>query len=143
MILPGTLAVFIFMTIFFLLLYTITVISIDYDPVKKLNVALTFSLPLLLGNFLVILWIRWKIKFKDKQIIFTPYLGKKKIFTFDYITLVKYGIIIETLKGGRMVQRDYIKAYHENKKLFYLVDTYPGFHALVQKLKDEGVNIKW
>jgi len=139
----GTLGVFITMTIFFLLLYTVSIISIEYDPVKKLNFALGFFPVILLGNFPVILWIRWKIIVKDKQVTFTPYFGRKKIFAFDYITMAKYGITVVTLKGKGMVQRDTIKAYHEKKKLFYLDDSYPGFHVLVQRLKDEGVNIVW
>jgi len=139
----NNLAVSAFMTIFFLLLYTITIISIDYDPNKKLNVALTLFPALLLGNFLILLWLRWKIKIKDNQITFTPYFARKKIFAFNYITTVKYGIKVVALKGGGMAQRDTINAYHEKKKLFSLDDTYPGFHAMVQRLKDEGVRIEW
>jgi len=134
---------FIVMTIFFLFLYAISLLSIDYDPVKKLNFALGFFPVLLFGNFLIILWLRWKIIIKDNQITYTPYFGRKKSFTFDYITLVKYGIEVEMQKGGRMVQKDYIKAYREKKTLFYLTDIYPGFHTLVSRLKGENVPVKW
>jgi len=88
------------------------------------------------GPFFIIIWIRWKMIIKDKQITYTSYFGKKKTFTFDYITKVKYGT-----QHGRMGKIDYIKAYHEKKKLFYLSNFFPGFNILFQRLKDEGVAI--
>ena len=94
--------------------------------------SLIFSLP-------VVMWLRWKIIVKDNQITCTPYFGRKKTFTFDYITTVKYGIKVTITRARQTVVSNYIKAYHEKEKLFYLLDSSNGFQALFSLLKDKGI----
>ncbi|WP_461255074.1 DUF6560 family protein [Treponema sp. R80B11-R83G3] len=140
---PKTnLIIFVFFTVFLLFIYVMSLMTIE-DTSQKFTFALGFLPVLLLGNFVVFICVRWKVKVKDKQITFTPYFGSKKLFGFNHITLVKYGIKLILMKNGSTVQRDYIKAYHEKKTLFFLRDDYPGFRTFVQRLKDESVPIEW
>jgi len=92
----------------------------------------------LFGPFYIILWLRWKITVKDKQITYTSLLGGKKVFALDYITSVKYGA-----KSSEFNSLKYIEAYHEDKTLFVVPATCPGFQTLVQRLQDEGFTIEW
>ncbi|GBU27006.1 hypothetical protein R84B8_00526 [Treponema sp. R8-4-B8] len=140
---PKTnLIIFILFIVFLLFIYVMSLMSIE-DQSQKFTFAFGFLPVLLLFNFIVFICVRWKVKVKDKQITFTPYFGRKKNFGFDNITMVKYGIKLILMKNGSTVQRDYIKAYHEKKTLFFLRDDYPGFRTFVQKLKDESVPIEW
>jgi predicted signal transduction protein with EAL and GGDEF domain len=107
----------------------------DLTPI----VTLVFIPLFLICSLPVVMWLRWKITVKDNQITYTPYFGRKKTFAFDYITTVKCGIKVEITRYRVTAVRNYIKAYHEKKKLFYLLDTSNGYQALVSLLKDKGV----
>ena len=71
---------------------------------------------------------------KDNQITFTSYFGKKKSFTFGYITTVKHRIGKGNYKGI-----EYMTAYHEKEKLFSFSSICPGFQVLFQRLKNEDM----
>ena len=107
---------------------------------------LTFLLALLpfmlLGPICIVLWYRWKVEVKEKQITACSNFGRKKTFTFDYITAVRYNSNLRFTKMGQLTI-DSIKAYHEQKKLFTVTSIFPGFHTLVSRLKDEGVPFEW
>ena len=112
---------------------------IDYDFRLNNLIATLMFLPLgLLGPFLIIIRSRWKIVIKGNQISSTTYFGRTKTCTFGDITRVKQGV------GNTKVGTIYsMTAYHEKKKLFVFTDHCPGYKELVQRLKDEGVNIEW
>jgi len=101
--------------------------------------AVLLLLPLaLLGPFLIVIWNRWKIIIKDKQITYTSYFKKTKLFTFNDITRVKHGV-----GHTRIGTIHSITTFHEKKKLFSLGDICPGYRALITRLESEGVNIEW
>jgi len=89
-----------------------------------------FSLPYFLiylfGPISIILWYRWKIIIKDNQITFTPYIGKTKTLTFNDITKIKRGIVVVRGYG----HKEYIEAYHETEKLFYIISISPSRIAI-------------
>jgi len=89
------------------------------------------------GLLLIIFNLRWKITIKDKQITFRPSFGKTKSFTISDITKVKYGIVF--WGKGRV---EYIKAYHENKKLLYVTQACTDYDVLVSLLEKEGVHFE-
>jgi len=96
-------------------------------------------LPLaLMGPFFIVIWNRWKIIIKDKQITSTSYFGKTKSFTFDYITNVKHRV-----SYTRIGTIGSIAAFHEKKKLLSLGDICPGYRALISRLESENVPIEW
>jgi len=101
--------------------------------------AVLLLLPLaLLGPFLIVIWSRWKIIIKGKQITYTSYFKKTKSFAFNDITRVKHGV-----GYTRIGTVHSITAFNEKKKLFSLGDICPGYRALVTRLESEGVNIEW
>ena len=129
--------------------FPITVI-INWTPIllttnnADIFLSILLFMPLSLISFLpIVMWLRWKIIIQDNQITYTPYFGRKKTFTFDYITTVKYGIKMETTKYFGNPVRDYIKVYHDKQKLFYLLDTSNGFQPLVSLLKNKNVPFEW
>jgi len=130
--------------VFTLILLTNNNVQIVTFNIVQILICILLFIPCFLIGFLpIVLWLRWKITVKDDQITYTPYFGSKKIFTFDYITIVKYGNKMDYTKAFGYVKRDYIKAYHERGKLFYLLDNSDGFQALVSYLKDKSVPFKW
>jgi len=136
------LVIYIVISIFFLLLYVFTLIGAadGGENIKEVwwFYFLCMSPFILFGPFLILLRGRWKIIIKGKQITSTSYFGRKKTFTFSDITRVKHGV--RSTKIGII---NAIDAYHEKKKLFYAADNCPGYQVLIQRLKDEGVNIEW
>jgi hypothetical protein len=127
----------IFATIFFFLLYGFSLLGLyDGGDMERWWVYLLSMSPFLaLGPFLIVLWHRWKITVKGNQITASSYFGKEKTFTFDYITKVNYGVNLT--KTGRV---EYIKAFHEKKKLFTVTAVCPGYQVLISRLKDGGVS---
>jgi hypothetical protein len=131
----------IFATIFFFLLYGFTLLG-EADGggniAEKWWVYLLALSPFMaLGPFLIVLWYRWKITVKGNQITACSYFGKEKTFNIDYVTEVKMGFNLT--KTGRV---EYIKAFHEKKKLFSLTAICPGYQVLVSRLnnRNEPVN---
>lgn len=124
-------------TCFFFIIFALGFIPIIYEDIKKLPTALSFLPFLSLGPVLIVLWHRWEIAIKGNQITSTSYFGKKKSFTFDYITKAKQGI-----NRTRMGEITYIIAYHDKEKLFSLSDICPGFNTLLSRLEKEGVPIE-
>jgi NADH:ubiquinone oxidoreductase subunit 5 (subunit L)/multisubunit Na+/H+ antiporter MnhA subunit len=89
---------------------------------------LVFSLFGISGICLVIYCVVWKLEIKDNQIIYTPFIGRKRSLIFDDIKKVK-------LKNGQK-----IVAYGDNnKKLFAVEFTSNGFNILVSRLKKERI----
>jgi hypothetical protein len=129
------LKLYIFVTIFFFLIYGFSLLGLaDGGDIERWWVFLLAMLPfMLLGPFLIILWYRWKIIVKGNQIIAMSYFGKEKIFSFDYITTVKNGV-----NFTRFGKIDYIKAYHEGKKLFTVTAICTGYQILVSRLNDRN-----
>jgi hypothetical protein len=113
----------------------IVIAIVDFKNPNNYEALLVGSPFLLLGPFLIILWFRYKIVVKGNQITSTTYFGKKKTYTFDYITLVKRGIVTHA-KGGSI---DTIIAYHDKKKLFRVTAICPGFNVLGARLMSENV----
>jgi hypothetical protein len=80
------------------------------------------------GICLVIYCVRWKLEIDNNQIIFTPFIGRKRSFTFDDIKKAK-------LKNGQKI----IAYGDNNKKLFAVEFTSKGFNILVARLKKERI----
>ena len=136
----ASLKVYIFVTVFFFLLYAFSLLGLaDGGDIGRWWVFLLAMLPFLaLGPFLAVLWYRWKIAVKENTITVCPFFGGKKTFSFDYITTVKSGA-----NATRMGKIEYIKAYHEGKKLFAVTSVCAGFQVLVSRLKDSSLTIEW
>jgi len=131
-----SLILYIVIAILVLIVFIGTFLSLD----NKDFIIILIFLPvyfIVFGPFFIIIWFRWKMIIKNKQITFTSYFGKKKSFTFDYITIVKHSIGKGNYKGI-----EYMTAYHENKKLFSFSSICPGFQVLFQRIKNEGIVIK-
>ena len=127
---------YIAVTVFFFLLYVFVLIG-EYDggTMERWSINLLAMSPFLaLGPFLAILWYRWKITVKGNQITALSYFGKERTFTFDCIAKVEYGT-----QKGKFGSVDYIKAYHEKKKVFTVSSVCPGFQVLVQRFKMLGL----
>ena len=88
-------------------------------------VYLIFGFFAALGLYLIFYCIRWEIKIEDNQISYTPSIGKKRLFTFDQITNVKY-------KPGQK-----ITAFSGTKKLLSVDFSSKGFNVLAFRLKKE------
>jgi len=129
---------YIVITIMFFSILCVWIFTIGFDSLDDLIGLLILSPLILLGPFLIILWSRWKMIIKDNQITSTPYFGRTKSFTFDYITRVKHGV-----NYTKMGTIDYIKLSHEKEKLFSLTSICPGYQVFVQRLKDGGAPIEW
>ena len=93
----------------------------DFDG---LLAALIFLPLALMGPLFIVIWNRWKIIIKDKQITYTSYFRKTKSFTFGDITRVKHGV-----GYTRIGTVHSITAFHEKKKLFSLGDICSGYRA--------------
>ena len=134
------LVIYIIVTVIFMGIFSVMIwMYIDYDFRLNNLLAMLMFLPLvLLGPFLIVLRSRWKLVVKDKQIKFTAYFGRTKSFTFSDITRVKHGI-----KYTKVERLNALDGYRDKKKLFYVTDNCHGYNELVQRLKDEGVNIEW
>jgi hypothetical protein len=143
----ASLKVYIFITILFFLMYILSLVGLADGGIDELKerwwvFLLAMSPLLLLGPFFIFLWYRWKITVKENQITACSYFSRKKTFTFDYITKVHYGNNLQFTKAGQM-SIDYMKAYHEKKKVFTVTSVCPGFQTLNSRLKDEGVPVEW
>jgi len=124
----GSLAFCKVITIFFIVIFIAA-----FDAFKdNLTGALSFLPFLLLGPFLIFLWYRWKIVIKGNQITVTPYFGKTKSFTFDYVTKVKCGTFPAKIRDV-----DYVSAFHDKEKLFTLKNISPDFYILRSRLIKE------
>jgi len=145
---PKTsLGIYIFVTVFFILIFFVgllpSVYKIVWDvPYGRYVVTnwgglLGFMPFLLLGPFFIILWVRYKITVRGNQMTVRTYFGRKKTFTFDYITTVKLGY-----RYTRTGPIEAITVFHENKKLFALTPVCPGYNVLVSCLRDKGVKFE-
>jgi len=134
------LVMYIVISIFFLIIYVATLAGSVAEGGDLARAAWFFFLCLspfiLFGPFMIIIWNRWKLVIKDKQISFTSYFGRTKSCSFGDITRLK-----QDVRATRIGTLNVINAYHEKKKLFYVASNCPGYDVLVQRLKDEGVKI--
>jgi len=89
---------------------------------------LVFALFGMLGFYIIFYCVRWKLEIEGNRIIYTPFIGKKRLFTFDDIKKVK-------LKNGQKI----IAYGDNNKKLFAVEFTSKGFNILVPRLKKERI----
>jgi hypothetical protein len=112
-------------TLFFSAL--IVLMSIFPNNTAEWWVYLIFSLFVILGFFLIFHCIRWELKIEVNQIIYTPFIGGKRLFTIDNIKRVK-------LENGQK-----IIAYDGNKKLFSVEYQCNGFNVLVSRLRKEQI----
>ena len=83
-----------------------------------------FALFLLLGIWLFIYCISWKVRVDDDQIMYSPFIGIKKNFTISSITRVK-------------VRYGELKVYSGNKKLFAVGSIANGHKVLAARLQKE------
>jgi len=104
------------------------IVAITYY--KTLMATFYASLLLLFGFSLIYLCYRWKIVIKDNNITVTPYFGETKTYTFDDITNVERGK--NRTKVGYV---EYIRAYNNEKMLFYITDVCPGFNTMISRLE--------
>lgn len=69
-----------------------------------------------------------------------------KNIAFKMTKSCAFGDITSVKQGGNITKIGTIynmTAYHEKEKLFYFASNCPGYDVLVQRFKDEGVNIEW
>jgi len=90
---------------------------------------LLFILFIIIGVFLIIYSIRWKLQIKNNKIIFRPFIGKKKIFNINYITRIE-------------IKRNILKAYNENNVIFSIDFNCVGFNIFLSRLEKENINIE-
>jgi hypothetical protein len=143
----ASLKVYIFVTVFFFVLYILSLLGLLDSGIDELKerwwvFLLAMSPFLVFGPFLTVFWYRWKIAVKGNQLTVSTFFGKKKTFTFDYITKVKYSSISRLAKTGQ-INTEYIYAYHEKKKLFTVTSVCAGFQILASRLKDAGITLEW
>jgi len=124
-----------FSGIFGVCIWTVIENNKGLDGLLAVLLLLPFAL---MGPFFIVIWSRWKIIIKDRQITYTSYFKKTKTFTFNDITRVKHRV-----GHTRIGTIHSIAAFHEKKKLFSLGDICPGYRALIARLESEGVNIEW
>ena len=93
-------------------------------------VYLIFSLSVALGLWLIIYCLKWELNIKDNEIIYSPFIGKKKLLTMNNITRVKY-------KNGQK-----LIAFDGQKKLFSVEFSCRGFNVLVSRLKNEQIHFE-
>jgi len=92
-------------------------------------VFLIFSLSIILGLYLLIYSIKWKIKIDDEHIVYTPFFGKKIDLTFKEITKVK-------------IQRNNkMEVYTSEKKVFSIEYNTKGYNILLSRFKTEQIPI--
>ena len=108
---------------FFSALIVLVIIYSDENLVWWIS--LIFGSFAALGLYLIFYCIRWEIKIEGNQISYTPFIGKKRQFTFDQITNVKY-------KPEKK-----ITAFSGKKKLFTVDFFSKGFNVLAMRLKKE------
>jgi len=89
---------------------------------------LVFALFGILGIYIIFYCVRWKLEIEGNQIIYTPFIGKKRSFIFSDIKKIK-------LKNGQKI----IAYGDNNKKLFAVEFTSNGFNILVSRLKKERI----
>jgi hypothetical protein len=136
----SSLVIYIIITIMFMGIFAVIIWSVieNNKGLDGFFAVLLFSPLALLGPFFIVIWSRWKIIIKDRQITYTSYFKKAKSFTFDDITRVKHRV-----GHTRIGTIHSIAAFQEKKKLFSLGDICPGYRALITRLEGEGVNIEW
>ena len=143
----ASLNLYMVVSVFFFLLYGFSLLGLADGGIDELKerwwvFLLSMSPFMLLGPFFAVLWFRWKITVKGDAITAGMYFGRKKTFSFDYITVANYSSNLRFVKSRQMTI-DILRAYHERKKLFTVTSVCPGFQVLVAALKDEGVPVKW
>jgi len=104
-----------------------------------LIVEIVFSFCFLLFLYFLISMIRFKIIINNNQITSLFRLSKKKSFTFDYITTVKFTIMTHRNYIDGALENILIEAYHEEEILFSLTPDSPGCNLLISRLKDRGI----
>jgi hypothetical protein len=130
----SSLVIYIVLTVMFMGILAVNIeMYIEYNFRFNNLIATFIMLPFaLMGTFFIILWSRYKISIKGKQITATGYFRRKKSFSFDYITKAEYGS--GRTKFGII---DTITAYHEKEKLFTASSNCPGYQVLAQRLNNE------
>jgi len=136
----SSLVIYIIITIMFTGIFIVIIWTVieNNKGLDGFFAALIFSPFALLGPFFIVIWSRWRIIIKDKQITYTSYFKKAKSFSFDDITRVKHRVSYTRI--GKIAS---IQAFHEKKKLFSLGDICPGYSVLITRLEGEGINIEW
>lgn len=115
--------------IFFCVL--IVLMSVFPNDTAEWWVYLVFSFFVILGFFLIFYCVKWELRIEDNQIIYTPFIGKKIIFTIGNIKKAK-------LKNGQKI----IAYDDKNKKLFSVEYTCNGFNVLVSRLRREQISFE-
>ncbi len=95
---------------------------------SALWVYICFSAFFLLGLSLAIWCAVWKIEVTDNEVYLTTPFVRRKAFTFDRITKIKF-------KGNDQVNR--ITVYVDEKNLFTVQSDCRGYLAFIKKLESE------
>ena len=97
-----------------------------------------FGIFILLGLlciFIGFLFRRWEIRFDDRDINYTPYIGKATQFTLDKITRVQ-----SIPNSGWTAGIAEVKFYVGDKIVFTIGSSSRGFTELLSHLNDENIS---